>query len=260
MAEQRGQAGTTIIELLVVVSIIAVLVAVLVPAMGYARTQSKRTECLAQLKSLGLTVALYSDMHRGAAPSVPVYGSPKSVSDAVARLNFPNSPAHIQSSYITQSSMFTWIVAVATDNDLDRETCPSMPSANDFGGVEWFRFNGRDIRVSSYVMSRAFIADPAIFDSAAIARLDHLRARRMSQVAYPSAKVVAFETRLYHEPAWRREGADWGSQLLPVVFADGHGLLDGTERYSGGAMAANTGVTPSMLFDTPGGVSGRDLK
>lgn len=260
VSNKHGYIGVTIVELLVVVAIMGLLIAVLLPAMGNVRTQSKRIECLSHLKSLGSTVAVYSNVHKDMAPSIPLFGSPNAVNEAVARLEFPNSPAFLQSSYFAQSSIFTWIIAVATDGDLDRETCPSQPSSKDLGDGDWFHFNGRDIRKSSYVMSRAFIADPTVFDSATVARLGHLRAMRMTQVKYPSAKALLFETKLYHEPAWWRGGGDWDSLLVPMVFADGHGLLDEIKGFSEGELAMNTGVTPRKLFDTPGGVLGRDLK
>ncbi len=51
----------TLIELLVVVAIIAILMAVLLPAMQRAREQGKRAVCLSNVKQFGLSWVMYAD-------------------------------------------------------------------------------------------------------------------------------------------------------------------------------------------------------
>src|SRR5262245_1590913 len=67
--------GFTLIELLVVIAIIAILAALLLPALAKAKGQALRTQCISNHKQLLLTWTFYQDDHNSSLPS-NVRGNP----------------------------------------------------------------------------------------------------------------------------------------------------------------------------------------
>src|SRR5256714_8798091 len=66
--------GFTLVELLVVIGIIAVLIAILLPALAKARFQATLTACASNQRQLGAAMLMYANGNRGLMPRFDLTG------------------------------------------------------------------------------------------------------------------------------------------------------------------------------------------
>jgi prepilin-type N-terminal cleavage/methylation domain-containing protein len=73
--QQRGAGrrhGFTLVELLVVIGVVALLAALLLPALASAKDKVRRASCLSNLRQIGIAIHLYADDHDGDIPHGPI--------------------------------------------------------------------------------------------------------------------------------------------------------------------------------------------
>lgn len=72
-ARDRDGAGFTLVEMLVVTALMAILAAMLLPAVGRARSTARAVHCVSNVRQLGLGLQMYSDSDlRGRLPVDPL--------------------------------------------------------------------------------------------------------------------------------------------------------------------------------------------
>lgn len=89
--------GFTLIELLVVIAIIALLIGILLPALGKARNSARAMKCMANVKSMSTSLALYAGEYKSWYPNLPVgSGNP---GDTEADADRENTSDHTKPRY-----------------------------------------------------------------------------------------------------------------------------------------------------------------
>ena len=137
---RRYTPGFTLIELLVVMAIIAILAAMLLPALAKARHRATQAVCVSNLKQLGISFMLYADDWKGCFPK-----------DASAsNVWFTQVAPYLSQSretFTAYSGMYdpledNWLAGILK--------CPGEPRSSAFWNVDWSGMKPADNKVATW--------------------------------------------------------------------------------------------------------------
>jgi prepilin-type N-terminal cleavage/methylation domain-containing protein/prepilin-type processing-associated H-X9-DG protein len=255
---RRHRRGFTLIELLVVIAIIAILAALLLPALSRAKLKTQGIGCMNNLRQMMLGWRMYpDDFNDLLLASLDVSADQKRVNWVTGGLNFDGGNASnwdvsqdLAKSplmpYIGKSGYAIWkcpadksTVTVGTQK-LPRVRSNSMSQVFDFGG--WlpsppYRVYGKAAQIVSPVRTFVLVDEhPDSINDAAFAV-------QMADPGATSARIIDF-------PASFHSGA------CGFSFADGHSEI---HKWKGSTIKARVAYTGTMPLNVDAGDSVKDV-
>lgn len=263
----RAPRAFSIVELMVVIGIIALLIAIVLPALGGARASAKQTQALANLRSTQQLFEQYSAIN-GRYPF-------RAAGDQPAGLENPVEP---------NALTFRWYpegLIIATTNHFDLATmwAPIVADLDEWPGIAetWVSpgrefelpkledvINGAEVNpgeMFSIVYSNSFVARPNLWTPErgdTIDRVAELRPTRASEVRAPAGKVMLWDRHLAYLSKEPDRVGEHYKEKTPMAFADGHGAFEDPTEASAGVANPLNGGDETTLHNTREGVHGID--
>lgn len=209
---KKSKAGFTLVELLVVVGIIALLIAMLLPALSRAREAAKATTCLSNIRQLAGALVMYTIENKGYLPVQ--YGDVSTFADPSV-FDTPNP-----GNWNVFASLMHYLDGVNTASSL--WVCPSAGEATWTGWGEPAAPSDTNYMINSAVVGRP-----------------------LSRISHSADIIWLQEDRFRWNIAWRRPAFAGGSPPQYSAWCFANGSFWGQEysnlHYVAGSLGGNQG-------------------
>jgi prepilin-type N-terminal cleavage/methylation domain-containing protein/prepilin-type processing-associated H-X9-DG protein len=208
--------GFTLIELLVVIAIIAILAAMLLPALAKAREKARAISCINNLKQVTLSALMYADDSVEYLPSYYMYPN-RSGACTYTTADLP----YMNKKLGTTSNLYAWWMDVCMKytNDSEVFQCPNV-TGRWYGGYGWSVYG------AGYVMNMAARYDlDQIYRGIPLSMVAHPTELPMVADSWPNAtnpsnwvnywRPTSGPNYFIYAPVAHNDGANVG-------FVDGH--------------------------------------
>jgi prepilin-type N-terminal cleavage/methylation domain-containing protein/prepilin-type processing-associated H-X9-DG protein len=243
-----GTRGFTLIELLVVIGIIAVLIAILLPALRVARLQAQSVQCLSNLRQMAIACGMYVNQHRGQYPVAYYFATHGTTTYAycwdLTTISGGGQPTQVVPGLL-------WL----EKGTAAIQQCPAYEGASNWASNPYTGYNYN----TSFIGHGQYESIPAPVKASAVRRSAETAlfgdgeygggANKFMRAPFPSSGDQSFSGRWAGTQGYRHRGR------TNVVFCDGH-AESRLERFTANAdgadnVAAGTGfLSPdNSLYD-----------
>jgi prepilin-type N-terminal cleavage/methylation domain-containing protein len=236
----------SLVELLVVISIIAILLALALPSLAQSWYNARRTASLANIHQIGVQFQTYQSTYHG--------WFPFQVAGANLLVTPSDDPNKTWLSSTSHWQLDTYLHALMHDVASWRESYRVWlsPGAKRDPLSPWLDPEGEP-KPPSYKYVHGLFARPQVWAEKPPTNVQFLAPVRDDEPSFPSQKCVIFDAETPYELD------DGNARLKPMLLADGHGSVVDLMDVATPGVNSLTGMS-QPLYDTVNGAYGYDVR